>query len=120
MQVKEISWFDCGACPERKITVTASNSKPSSLRRVIHQGLVMASLLFNICVYDQPLITSIKFAYADNQAIPSSVWRIEEVGKDSHPGHDYSSCLSPDLETEAQSSKNNDGSLSPLLPRGQA
>ena len=64
----------------RKFTLTTGDSKPSRLRRLrndVPQGSVLPPLLFNICTYDIPSITSKKFAYADDLAIlhTSGEWK---------------------------------------------
>jgi len=56
----------------RSCTLTTRNSKRSRLRRLkngVPQGLVLASLLFNIYISDLPTTVSRKYAYPDDQAI---------------------------------------------------
>ena len=67
----------------RSFTLTTGDSKPSRLRRLkngLPQGSVLASLLFNIYIYDLPSITSKKHAYADDLAIldSSGDWKVLE------------------------------------------
>ena len=53
----------------RSFTLTTGDSKQSRLRRLksgVPQGLVLASLLFNIYTYDLPSMISRKFAYTDD------------------------------------------------------
>ena len=67
----------------RNLTLTTGDSKPSRLRCLengLPQGLVLAPLLFNICIYDLLSITSKKYANADDLAIlySSGDWKVLE------------------------------------------
>ena len=67
----------------RRFILTNGDSKPSRLRRPkngLPQGSVLASLLFDIYIYDLPSIISKKYVYADDLAILySSVdWKVLE------------------------------------------
>ena len=56
----------------RSFTLTTGDSKQSRLRRLkngVHQGSVLAPLLFNIYTYDLPFMISRKFDYADDLAL---------------------------------------------------
>ena len=56
----------------RSFTLTTGDSKQSRLRRLkngVLQGLVLASLLFNIYTYDLSSMISRKFVYADDLAL---------------------------------------------------
>ena len=56
----------------RSFTLTTSDSKQSRLRRLknsVPQGSVLATLLFNIYVYDLPSTVSRRYAYADDLAL---------------------------------------------------
>ena len=56
----------------RSFTLTTGNSKRSRLRRLkngVPQGSVLASLLFNIYVYDLPSTVSRRYAYANDLAL---------------------------------------------------
>ena len=64
-------------------TLIPGDSKPSMLRRLkngLPQGSILASLLFNIYIYDLPSITSKKYVYADDLAIfcSSGDWKLLE------------------------------------------
>ena len=67
----------------RSFTLTIGGSKPSRMRRLkngLPQGSVLASLFFNIYIYDLLSITSKKYAYADDLAIlhASGDWKVLE------------------------------------------
>ena len=67
----------------RSFTFTTGGSKQSrlrSLRNSLPQGSVMVLLLFNIYTYNQPFMTSQKYAYADNLALlyASRDWKAVE------------------------------------------
>ena len=67
----------------RSFTLTSGDSQPSRLRRLkngVPQESVLASLLFDIYIYDLPSITSKKCAYADGLAIlcSSREWKMLE------------------------------------------
>ena len=105
----------------RSFTLTTGDSKQSRLRRLkngIPQGSVLAPLLFNIYTYDLPSMISRKFAYADDLALLYSSGNWKDL-EDLKPRHVYTLSVSPDLEVEAQSHKDGDGSLSLKQPRGQ-
>ena len=56
----------------RSFTLTTGDSNQSRLRRLrngLPQGSVLARLLFNICTFDLPSMTSQKYAYADDLAL---------------------------------------------------
>ena len=69
----------------QSFTLPTGDSKQSRLRRLkngIHQGSVLAPLLFNIYTYDLPSMISKKFAYAYNLALlhSSGNWKdLEET-----------------------------------------
>ena len=67
----------------KSFTPITDDSKPSRLRRLknaLPQGLVLAPLLFNVCIYDLPTIISKKYAYDDDLAIlhSSEDWKVLE------------------------------------------
>lgn len=51
------------------VHVNDKTNKSKTLNKGLAQGLVFAPLLFNVCIADLPMTCSIKFAYADDQAI---------------------------------------------------
>ena len=67
----------------RSFTLTTGDSKPNRLRRLkngLPQGLVLAPLLYNICICDLPSMTSKKYAYAADLAVlhSSGDWKVLE------------------------------------------
>ena len=65
----------------RSFTVTTGDSKPSRLRRLkngVSQGSVLASLLFNMYIYNLPSITSKTYVFADDLATlrSSGDWKV--------------------------------------------
>ena len=65
----------------QSFTLTISDSKQSRLRYLknsVAQGLVLASLLFNIYMFDLPSMIFRKFAYADELALLHSSGNSEE------------------------------------------
>ena len=90
----------------RSFTLTTGDSKPSRLQRLkngLSQGSVFAPLLFNICIYDLPSITSKKYAYADDLAvIHLEIGRKNCAGKNFERRHGYTFCIFLDLAAKAQ------------------
>ena len=67
----------------KSFMLTTGDSKQSRLRRLrsnLPQGSVLALLLFNICTYDLPSMTSQKYAYTDDLALlyASRDWKVVE------------------------------------------
>ena len=83
------------------------------------QGSVLASLLFDICLYNLPSIVSIKYAYADDRALLhfSADWKaLEET-----LSQDMATlpAQSQDLEAETQPRKDSYGGFLLTQSRGQ-